>query len=175
MPRTVLVVDRVESLRETTRRMLGSKGYKTLDAGNAGEGLEAADTYKPDVVLIGFDMAPVDGYEFAEALLGKPYRHDMKVVLMSGDVGHVYEKHPDLRQSFDIYFDGFLEKPFGMKELTSAIHMALAMKKILVVDDYAALRSVLVRLLDSMGYEATDAPDVSSAMIYLAGTRLELF
>ena len=60
----ILVVDDEELLREALCAMLANHGYRILgQAGSGQEAVELADELRPDVVIMDFRMAGMDGVE----------------------------------------------------------------------------------------------------------------
>ncbi|MCP4728210.1 MAG: response regulator [bacterium] len=117
---TILVVDDEEHVRTLTSKLLGKLGYNVLLAVN---GLEALKIYSDnkeniDLVLLDMIMPEMDGKDTILKL--KEINPDLRIVLSSG--------YSQDGKAADILMDGvlgFVQKPFRMGELSTAIAEAL--------------------------------------------------
>jgi DNA-binding NarL/FixJ family response regulator len=67
--KTFLVVDDHPSFRKTARVLLESAGYEVIgEAADGASAIEAANTLRPDVVLLDIILPDIDGFEVAAAL-----------------------------------------------------------------------------------------------------------
>ena len=65
----VLIVDDHEGFRASVRRMLEADGFAVVaEAGSGAEALLAADTWKPELVLLDVNLPDIQGFEVAERL-----------------------------------------------------------------------------------------------------------
>ncbi len=113
---TVLVVDDDASVREITRKYLEKAGYAVRVASNGKEAVEAVRLGGGDVraVLIDLTMPEMDGIEAAREIMS--IRGDLPVVLTSGYTGqHAEALCGDVRMA------GFIQKPYGYRDLVSLI------------------------------------------------------
>lgn len=85
MPRPkILVVDDSDVDAGMIRRYLASEDaneYHVLAAQTGEEGLDAAATFSPDVILLDFELPDMDGLEFLSELHGRLPKDDLPVVL----------------------------------------------------------------------------------------------
>ncbi|MFA4820263.1 MAG: response regulator [Candidatus Aenigmatarchaeota archaeon] len=119
----VMVVDDHDSMRSFAETVLRGAGYETMGFDSAEKAKESWHGYNPDVVLTDYKMPGMDGYQLAESLIFDGYRG--KKVLMSGNPGEMYENHPEVKGLFDVYFDGFVEKPFTADQLLDELARVL--------------------------------------------------
>ena len=117
---TVLVVDDDEMILEVGEEMLGAMGYKVLLAKG---GREAVEIYKAkkneiDVVVLDMIMPDMAGGEVYDTM--KEINPDIKVLLSTG-----YSIEGQAREILDRGCDGFIQKPFGVKELSGTIREIL--------------------------------------------------
>jgi DNA-binding response OmpR family regulator len=61
--KTLLIVDDDADLRGAVAEQLDSEGFATLEASTAGEGVQAAQDRKPDLILLDVDLPDMDGRE----------------------------------------------------------------------------------------------------------------
>ena len=117
---TVLVVDDDEMILEVGEEMLRAMGYKVLLAKG---GREAVEIYKAkkneiDVVVLDMIMPDMAGGEVYDTM--KEINPDIKVLLSTG-----YSIEGQAREILDRGCDGFIQKPFGVKELSGRIREIL--------------------------------------------------
>jgi len=118
---TILLVDDELSLLQVGSEMLTALGYEVLPADN---GQDAIDTYtahseKIDLVILDMIMPGMTGGEVFNRL--KKIDPNIKAILSSG-----YSLDDQGKKIIDSGFLGFLQKPFGMKDLSSKIKEVLA-------------------------------------------------
>ena len=120
-PSTVLFVDDEVAILSATRRLLEASGYRVLTAENGHDALQIArNTRSPiDVVLLDLRMPGMSGID-AFGLL-REILPSAPVILCSG-----YELDAASRALLERGAAGFVQKPFRLEDLTTAIHRALA-------------------------------------------------
>jgi CheY-like chemotaxis protein len=82
MPRLLLVEDNEES-REGLSRHLRRKGYEVLAAVDGRQGLEAARTEAPDLVLMDMSLPVLDGWEATRQLKADPQTRHIPVIALT--------------------------------------------------------------------------------------------
>jgi PAS domain S-box-containing protein len=111
---TVLFADDEPTLRELTKDLLESRGYQVV---LARDGVEAVETFRgrQDICLVVLDltMPRMGGLDAFRIIRGENPR--MKVILASG---YTVE---DIQDRSGPQPDGFLHKPFAMKELLAMV------------------------------------------------------
>ncbi|MBP7866589.1 MAG: PAS domain S-box protein [Acidobacteria bacterium] len=115
----VLLVDDEDSIREFAARMLAAQGFEVVCASN---GLEALKTFRegPDrfsLVLLDLTMPLMGGEETLREI--RQTRTDVPVILFSG-----YSVQEASERLSQLGADGFLQKPFILRELLAAIDHA---------------------------------------------------
>jgi DNA-binding NarL/FixJ family response regulator len=66
---TVLIVDDHPSFRGTARALLESEGFEVVgEAADGASAIEAAESLRPDVILLDIYLPDIDGFEVAAAL-----------------------------------------------------------------------------------------------------------
>ena len=66
---TVLIVDDHPSFRGTARALLESEGFEVVgEAADGASAIEAADSLRPDVMLLDVYLPDIDGFKVAAAL-----------------------------------------------------------------------------------------------------------
>jgi two-component system response regulator MprA len=113
--RRVLVVDDDNSVRQLLSRTLAASGYSVDSASNGEEALERIQAGHPDLVVLDLMMPVLDGWGVLRRLRGAP---DPPRVIVLSAVG-------DCRRAIREGAAGCLPKPFRLKQLLEACHLAL--------------------------------------------------
>ncbi|HEY8945949.1 MAG TPA: response regulator, partial [Polyangiaceae bacterium] len=117
---TILVVDDEPLVRESTRRMLRSLGYRVFIAQNSEEALKIAAEHLDHIDLVISDviMPGMNGLELAREL-GKQ-RPSVRVLFVSGFTAGVLAERGLLRESVE-----FLQKPIALDTLAARVRLLL--------------------------------------------------
>ncbi len=117
---TVLVVDDREPVRRIAARILSELGYQVLEAGGGPQALAVAAKHPGPIHLLLTDIAMPEmrGYELARRLVAE--RPDTRVVYISG-----YAEPESPSEGGSVVAAGFVQKPFTIEQLASAVRGAL--------------------------------------------------
>jgi CheY-like chemotaxis protein len=110
----VLFVDDEEIVLKVGSLMLQKLGYSVLTASKGQDAIEVFKRNKVALVILDMRMPGMNGDEICQQL--KKIKPKAKILLASGYVGVYSEK--DL---ISIGFDGFIRKPFNLKQLSEKI------------------------------------------------------
>ncbi len=108
-PSTVLVVDDDPTVREVVSRYLSRDGHRVIQRSNGTDGLDAALTQSPDLVVLDLMMPGLDGLQVCERLR----RHSTVPVIMLTALGEESDRVVGLEYGADDY----VTKPFSPREL----------------------------------------------------------
>jgi CheY-like chemotaxis protein/two-component sensor histidine kinase len=114
--RRIVVADDNEDVLDVLAWMLESQGHEVHVARDGLEAVEAAATYRPDVVLLDLGMPRLDGYGAAHRIRAQPWGRAMKLIAQSG-----YGQESDKRKAMAAGFDLHLTKPIDLERLNSAL------------------------------------------------------
>jgi PAS domain S-box-containing protein len=117
---TVLLVDDEEMILDVGSQLLEKLGYKVLVAGSGKEAIEfyKANKDKIDMVILDMIMPEMGGGETYDRM--KKIEPKIKVLLSSG-----YSIDGQATEILKKGCDGFIQKPFSMKELSQSIRKIL--------------------------------------------------
>ena len=120
---TVLFVDDEDMIIEVAGELFEQLGYKVLTAGNGREAIETYEKNKEriDIVLLDMVMPDMSGGETYDKL--KKINPDIIVLLASG-----YSMDGTATEIMDRGCNGFIQKPFKMKELSQKLREILDKK-----------------------------------------------
>jgi CheY-like chemotaxis protein len=117
---TVLIVEYEDMLLDVSQQMLKAIGYKVIVARTGKEAIEIYKKRKDDVDMVILDMIMPDmgGGEAYDKL--KEINPDIRVLLSSG-----YSIEGEARQTLARGCNGFIQKPFSIKQLSEKIRAIL--------------------------------------------------
>ena len=116
-PKTVLVVDDEDVIRETVREILADEGYRVVAAPDATAVLDLVAREAPDVVLLDVWMPEMDGITLLRSI--RQECPDARVIMISGH-GSIHTAVAATRLgAFD-----FIEKPLSLDGLLAAVERA---------------------------------------------------
>ena len=112
-PRSILVVEDEESIRETLRYNLSREGYAVHEAATGTEAVTAARRHKPDLIILDLMLPELSGLEVCRIL-----RQEMTTpIIMLTAKGTELDKVVGLQVGADDY----LTKPFSLNELLARV------------------------------------------------------
>jgi PAS domain S-box-containing protein len=116
LARTFLVVDDNQDGADTLALLLQADGHRAEVAYDGRSALAAAQTLRPDIVLLDIGLPDIDGHQVAQALRNNPDTAQAKIVAVTG------YGHEECRQkSHDASLDGHLVKPVTLERLKEYI------------------------------------------------------
>ena len=84
MSKAVLVVEDEVGVRRVLARLLGEKGFRTIEAGNGREAIERLAEETPAAIIIDLFMPNMSGIELLKALRRNAYYKKIPTVVMTG-------------------------------------------------------------------------------------------
>ena len=120
--KTILVVEDDPSLRLGLQTTLRSAGFRTIVAKDGIEGMEAALSEKPDLVLLDVMLPGMNGFEICEELRKRD--RELPIIMVTAK-GEEHDKVRGLRLGADDY----VVKPFGVAELLARVDAALRRRR----------------------------------------------
>ena len=110
--RRILVVDDNLDSATMLAMLLTLTGHETHTAHDGLAAVEAAATFKPDVVLLDIGLPKLNGYEAARKIRQQPLGKGMVLVALTG-----WGQEEDRRKSREAGFDGHMVKPVELDAL----------------------------------------------------------
>jgi two-component system CheB/CheR fusion protein len=104
--RRILVVDDNKDAADSMRMLLRLTGNEIRVANDGLEALEAAEQFRPDLVLLDIGLPKLNGYEVAERIRQQPWGRDIILVALTG-----WGQDEDRRRSQAAGFNLHLVKP----------------------------------------------------------------
>lgn len=119
----VLIIEDNDKNLELVRDILQAKGYRTLEAGTAEDGLEIARRQAPDLILMDIQLPGMDGIEALNVLRNDRTTAALPVVAITASV-----MKADREQIMRAGFDGFIEKPITVRSFLEVVEGTLPRK-----------------------------------------------
>jgi len=117
----VLVVDDDPDAREYVKAILETEGYAVITAENGRQGVEKAQSEKPDIVILDVMMPEMDGYDACEELKGDDSTSATPVILLTAVAEHVRTTKYSHRQGMETDADDYIPKPVEPEVLLAAV------------------------------------------------------
>jgi signal transduction histidine kinase/DNA-binding response OmpR family regulator len=146
---TILVIDDEEAVRELMQRFLGREGFSVATASGGAEGLRLAREIMPDAITLDVMMPGLDGWAVLAALKADAALADIPVIMLT--------MLDDRNMGYALGASDYLTKPLDRDRLAAVLAKYRRGLPVLVVDDDAALRELLRRILEREGFTVTEA------------------
>jgi len=162
--KTILVVEDDLKFAGLLLKLCHERGLKCLTTPFGEEGLELAEKYLPEAIILDIKLPGIDGWTVLETLKENPKTRHIPVHVMSGE-------EPTM-EAFRKGAIGYLKKPINKDELDGAFHKLMdvsskAVKNLLVVEDNPDLRKSIVKLIgdgDVRSEEAANGAETIRAL-----------
>lgn len=117
MAKVILIVEDEEQNMKLLRDLLQVKGYDTLEASNGEEGVLAAFSEQPDLILMDIQMPVKDGIQASREIKASPVTRTIPIIALTA-----YAMKGDReRISKEGGFDGYMSKPIDIRALLEAV------------------------------------------------------
>jgi PAS domain S-box-containing protein len=148
---TVLVIDDDANVHDLLRRALAKRGFRVESAVDGVTGLQRARELQPDVILLDVLMPGLDGWSVLSRLKEDTELGHIPVVMVT--------MLDDRSLGFALGATDYVTKPVDPQRLVSVLRRLCPepSSTVLVVDDDAASREMLVRVVREGGWTAVEA------------------
>jgi signal transduction histidine kinase/DNA-binding response OmpR family regulator/HAMP domain-containing protein len=158
----LLLIEDDADFAQIVVQMVREAGFKALHAKEGHAGLELARQYRPSGIILDVGLPDMDGWAVMERLAADQTVRNIPVhFVTAAAVG------ADRARTLGAV--GFLSKPFGRDQLCSVIHnleesAGIKLRKILLVEDDAPLRTALSTLLTGKDMEVAAVGSSAEAL-----------
>ena len=142
--RIILVIEDDLKFAEILYKFCHERNFKCIHAGDGETGIELADTYKPDAIILDISLPGIEGWGVLEALKNNSKIRHIPVHMMSVE-----------EESIDAYKKGaigYLTKPVTDNDLEQAFSriedlLDRSIKDLLIVEDDEIMRKNIIKLI----------------------------
>lgn len=120
LPEIILVIDDEVQIRRLLEITLSSSGFRVSEASTGKEGLVAAATHPPALIILDLGLPDTDGFEVLKKLREW---YQKPVIILS-----VRNSEEDIIKALDNGANDYLTKPFRTGELLARMRAAMRMK-----------------------------------------------
>ncbi len=157
----ILLVDDSKVIHRYVGDILKEYHYRLIQAYDGVEGFEKAMQSHPDLIISDLDMPNMNGFEMCRRIKEVEETQNIPILILSARGAGV-----DIDKGFDVGANDFLTKPVVENELISRIEIILGgenaaekREKILVVEDSALQRNVIIQGLAQQGFDVVSGND----------------
>ena len=115
---TILLIEDDPLFGALVEEVLGHEGYEVIWRQTGPEGLAAAESESPDVIMLDLMLPEVDGWTVLRELKKNPATRATPVIMSSA----VVDRSTDIERSLA---EAVLRKPFGIEELLKTVREVL--------------------------------------------------
>ena len=148
MAEKILVVDDDQYIRIILQKKFSSQGYTVLVASDGEEGLQAAKTETPDLIISDWMMPKMDGLEFCRLVKqDEKLRFTYFIILTARDT------QDDKIEGIETGADDFVTKPFNDRELLSRVRAGLRINALQKENSDLQHQKAITELAMTLGHE----------------------
>lgn len=112
--RSALIIEDDSAMLRGLKDNFECKGYRVRTASDGEQGLAAALTERPDLVILDLMLPKISGYEICSQV--RREKLDMPVIMLSAR-----DRETDIVRGLNIGADDYVTKPFSIKELLARV------------------------------------------------------
>ncbi|MGE0826388.1 MAG: response regulator [Candidatus Binatia bacterium] len=112
----ILVIEDEEDNRRIVRDLFTSVGYEIIEAVTGEEGVTAAETHRPDLILMDIQLPGLDGYEATRRIKADPALRHIPIIVVTS-----YALSGDDVKAFAAGCDAYVSKPFSPRALLAKV------------------------------------------------------
>ncbi|MEP7183414.1 MAG: response regulator [Betaproteobacteria bacterium] len=120
----ILIVEDNEKNLKLVRDVLQVKGFETIEAVTAEDGIRLAGERAPDLILMDIQLPGMNGIEALGVLRAEPATAGIPVAAVTASV-----MQQDRRMITEAGFDAYIGKPINLKEFLDTVRALLEGKK----------------------------------------------
>jgi len=121
MPKSILVVEDEEDLREIVQHVLEHAGYRVAAASNGAEGLALYREVSPDAVILDVNLPDMSGYDICRKIRTEGPRAETPILMCT-----VRSEVVGVAEGLGGGATDYILKPFEIPDLLARLRRALA-------------------------------------------------
>jgi DNA-binding response OmpR family regulator len=124
MKKKILIIEDNADVRENLSEILTLSGYETQTASNGKEGVQAALSHPPDIILCDIMMPELDGYGVLRILSKNENTASIPFIFLTAKTELM-----DVRRGMTLGADDYITKPFDDVELLDTLEVRMQKRK----------------------------------------------
>ncbi len=116
MKKKILVIEDNEDNMRIVRDLLTSADYEVIEAVTGQDGVTAAETQGPELIIMDIQLPDFDGYEATRRIKANPALSPIPIIAVTS-----YALSGDDVKAFEAGCDAYVTKPFSPRELLAKI------------------------------------------------------
>jgi DNA-binding response OmpR family regulator len=117
---TVLIIEDDLDVADMLNAYFGVQGYEVLTVNWGKDGIRAAQTSLPDLIILDIRLPDIEGYEVAEQLRANRRTADIPIIFLTER-----RQREDRLKGLELGADDYITKPFDIQELRLRVRNAL--------------------------------------------------
>ena len=118
--KTILVIEDNELNMKLVRNLLKLKNFKVIESEDAEQGMEMAETYKPDLILMDINLPGIDGLTATKKIKENEALKHIPIVALTS-----YAMQGDEEKSINAGCAGYISKPIDTKTFVETLSQHL--------------------------------------------------
>ncbi len=119
----ILVIDDEKDILDLVEYNLKQNGYKVTCVATGEEALDAARSFKPDLILLDLMLPGVDGFDVCKDLKSQPDTQEIPVIMLTAKSEDI-----DVVTGLELGADDYITKPFSPRVLIARVRAILRKK-----------------------------------------------
>ncbi len=145
--KTILYVEDDESNRQLVRKLLSTEGYRIIEAEDAITGIDMANEFQPNLVLMDMNMYGLDGYEAATRIKSIEACAHIPIIALTANV-----RPGDKEKSLIAGCNGYMTKPINVDSFVSELEEYIGGRQDILSEEQASkhLKEYSNKLVDRL-------------------------
>jgi len=115
-PKTILVIDDDEAIRNSLRRLFEAEDYKVITAADGTQLSDVLDDSPIDLIVLDIGLPWLNGFELAKLLKEHEDLKKIPLIFLSGKTSEL-----DVKRGFEVGADDYIKKPFDIQKMKKAV------------------------------------------------------
>ena len=122
-PKTILVIDDDETMRQALKRIFESEGFKVLLASDGTQLSNVLDESQLELIVLDIGLPWLNGFELCKLLRENEELKKITLVFISARSSEL-----DIRRGFELGADDYIKKPFDVNEIKNTVRTLLKLR-----------------------------------------------
>jgi two-component system aerobic respiration control protein ArcA len=122
-PKTILVIDDDETMRQALKRIFETEGYRVLVASDGTQLSQVLDEGPLELIVLDIGLPWINGFELCKLLKENEDLKKIPLVFISAKTSEL-----DVRRGFEVGCDDYIKKPFNVDEIKNTVRTLLRLR-----------------------------------------------